>query len=285
MDDRIIGLFDKFTHADLNRRKFLDRLALLAGGSSAAALSPLLFRDIFGAQVTSAIDDRLTISQAVWEADDTMLAGYLARLKGGQKRPAVIVIHENRGINDHIRDVTRRMALEGFLALGVDMLSPLGGTPADQNRAREMLGSLNAEETMVRLAAAVPFLSGHSESTGKVGAIGFCWGGGYANQLAAAGTSLQASVPYYGRQLPSEQVPDITAALCLQYAALDTRINSGIADYEAALKANNKTYELYMYEEANHAFNNDSNPSRYHKEAAELAWRRTVAFLHKHLDS
>lgn len=285
MDDRIIGLFDKFTHADLNRRKFLDRLALLAGGSSAAALSPLLFRDIFGAQVTSAIDDRLTISQAVWEAGDTMLAGYLARLKGGQKRPAVIVIHENRGINDHIRDVTRRMALEGFLALGVDMLSPLGGTPADQNRAREMLGSLNAEETMVRLAAAVPFLSGHSESTGKVGAIGFCWGGGYANQLAAAGTSLQASVPYYGRQLPSEQVPDITAALCLQYAALDTRINSGIADYEAALKANNKTYELYMYEEANHAFNNDSNPSRYHKEAAELAWRRTVAFLHKHLDS
>lgn len=285
MDDRIIGLFDKFTHADLNRRKFLDRLALLAGGSSAAALSPLLFRDIFGAQVTSAIDDRLTISQAVWEADDTMLAGYLARLKGGQKRPAVIVIHENRGINDHIRDVTRRMALEGFLALGVDMLSPLGGTPADQNRAREMLGSLNAEETMVRLAAAVPFLSGHSESTGKVGAIGFCWGGGYANQLAAAGTSLQASVPYYGRQLPSEQVPDITAALCLQYAALDTRINSGIADYEAALKANNKTYELYMYEGASHAFNNDSNASRYHKEAAELAWRRTVAFLHKHLDS
>ena len=285
MDERIIDLLDKFTQADLNRRDFLDRLALLAGGSSAAALSPRLFREMFTTQITSQIDDRLTISQAVWEAGDTMLAGYLARLKGDQKRPAVIVIHENRGLNDHIRDVTRRMALEGFLALGVDMLSPLGGTPSDQNRAREMLSSLNAEETQVRLAAAVPFLSGHPESTGKVGAIGFCWGGGYANQLAAAGTSLQASVPYYGRQLPAEQVPDITAALCLQYAALDTRINTGIADYEAALKANNKIYELYMYEGANHAFNNDSNTSRYHKEAAELAWRRTVAFLHKHLDS
>ena len=285
MDERIIDLYDKFARGGLNRREFLDRLALLVGGSSAAAISPLLFRDIITTQITSDDDDRLTISQAIWEAGDVILSGYLARLKGGQKRPAVIVIHENRGINDHIRDVTRRMALDGFLALGVDMLSPVGGTPSDQNRAREMLSTLNAEETLIGLAAAVPFLSGHPESNGRVGAIGFCWGGGYANQLAAAGTSLQASVPYYGRQLPTDRVPDITAAMCLQYAELDRRINSGIADYEAALKANNKTYELYMYEGANHAFNNDSNPSRYHKEAAELAWRRTVAFLHKHLDS
>ncbi|MCK5651465.1 MAG: dienelactone hydrolase family protein, partial [Gemmatimonadetes bacterium] len=203
----------------------------------------------------------------------------------GERRPGVIVIHENRGLNPHIQDVARRMALEGFLALAPDMLSPVGGTPSDQNRAREMLGTLNPEETIVRLAAAVPFLAGHPESTGKVGAIGFCWGGGYANQLAAAGTSLNASVPYYGRQLPAEQVPDITAPLCLQYAGLDERINAGIAEYEAALRSNNKTYEIHMYEGANHAFNNDTNEARYNKEAADLAWSRTVAFLKRHLGS
>jgi carboxymethylenebutenolidase len=146
-----------------------------------------------------------------------------------------------------------------------------------------MLGELDAEETLVRLAAAVPFLAEHPESTGKVGAIGFCWGGGYSNRLAAAGTSLNAAVPYYGRQLPVEEVPNITAPLLLQYAELDERINAGIADYEAALKSNNKPYEIHIYEGANHAFNNDTNEARYDKEAAELAWSRTVAFLKKHL--
>jgi len=285
VNQRIIDLYDEFTHGELSRRHFLDRLALLAGGSSAAiAFLPLLHNNR-AVQITAEDDDRLTISMAEWDADGTPVNGYMARLKGGGKWPAVIVIHENRGLNPHIRNVTRRMALEGFLALGVDMLSPLGGTPDDQNRAREMLGNLNPEETLIRIAAAVPFLAGHPESTGKVGAVGFCWGGGYANQLAAAGTSLEASAPYYGRQLPAEEVPKITAALCLHYGELDSRINAGIAEYEAALKANNKTYEIYMYEGANHAFNNDTNESRYHKEAAELAWSRTVAFLKKHLVS
>jgi carboxymethylenebutenolidase len=146
-----------------------------------------------------------------------------------------------------------------------------------------MIGSLNAVETVQRLAAAVPFLAGHRESTGKVGAIGFCWGGGMANRLAAAGTTLNASVPYYGSQIPAAEVPKITAPLLLQYAGNDQRINAGIAEYEAALKANNKPYELYMYEGAGHAFNNNSNPQRYHKEAAELAWGRTIQFLKKHL--
>ncbi|KPJ83438.1 MAG: carboxymethylenebutenolidase [Gemmatimonas sp. SG8_17] len=283
IDQQMIDLYDKFTHGDLHRRDFLDRLARLLGSSSAAmAVLPFLQND-YTKRIVSQQDDRLTISQAEWDADGTKMGGYLARLKGGEKRPGVIVIHENRGLNPHIRDVARRVALEGFLALAPDILSPQGGTPSDEGRAREMMGGLNAAETLVRLSAAVPFLAGHPESTGKVGAVGFCWGGGYANQLAAAGTSLNASVPYYGRQIPAEQVPNITAALCLHYAGLDERINAGIADYEAALKANNKTYELYMYEGAQHAFNNDTNQARYSKEAADLAWSRTIAFLKRHL--
>ncbi len=285
VDRRIVELYDGFTHGELSRRDFLDRLARLVGGSSAAfAVLPFLQTD-YTTQIVAQDDDRLSISEAEWDAAGTRVTGYLARLKGGERRPGVIVIHENRGLNPHIQDVARRIALEGFLALAPDMLSPLGGTPADENRAREMLGSLNQEETLGRLAAAVPFLAGHPESTGKVGAVGFCWGGGYANLLAAAGTSLAASVPYYGRQLAAGDVPNITAALCLHYAGLDERINAGIADYEAALKANNKTYELYMYEGAAHAFNNDTNAPRYNKEAADLAWSRTIAFLKKHLAS
>jgi carboxymethylenebutenolidase len=175
------------------------------------------------------------------------------------------------------------MALEGYLALAFDALSPQGGTPDDEGVAREMMGNLDADETLANLAAAVPFLASHPESTGKVGAMGFCWGGGYANWLAAAGTSLNASVPYYGRQIPVEQVPDITAPLCLQYAGLDERINAGIDEYVAALKANVKTFEIYVYDDANHAFNNDTNAARYDKAAADLAWGRTVEFLKKHL--
>jgi carboxymethylenebutenolidase len=285
MNQSIIDLFDLFTHGELSRRQFLERLGRIVGGSSAAlAILPILQSD-YSRQVVPQQDPRLVISQASWDADGARISGYLARLRGGQRRPGVIVIHENRGLNPHIQDVARRLALEGFLALAPDMLSPLGGTPSDEDRAREMLGTLNPQETLARLASAVPFLSGHPESTGKVGAVGFCWGGGYANQLAAAGTSLDASVPYYGRQLPAEEVPRITAPLCLHYAGLDQRINAGIADYVAALTSNGKPYEIYVYEGANHAFNNDTNEARYDRAAAELAWSRTVAFLRRHLAS
>ncbi len=159
----------------------------------------------------------------------------------------------------------------------------MGGTPADEDKAREMIYELDAEATVARLAAAVPFLAAHSASTGKVGAIGFCWGGGMVNEVAAAGTGLAAGVPYYGRQLPADEVPAISAPLCLQYAGLDKRINGGIDDYVAALEANEKTFEIFIYEGANHAFNNDTNEARYDKEAADLAWGRTVAFLKKYL--
>ncbi len=284
MDQNIIDLYDKFTHGRINRRRFLNSLANLAGGGAAAvALLPFLENSYAQTPKIGEDDDRLAIDSVEYDASGTKITGYLARLTGGEKRPGVVVIHENRGLNPHIRDVTRRMGTEGFLGFGPDMLSPLGGTPSDEDRARQMLGTLNADETVVRLAAAVPFLASHPESTGKIGVVGFCWGGGMVNRLAAAGTSLNACVSYYGRQLPTDEVPKISAPLLLHYAGLDQRINAGIADYEAALKANNKTYEIYMYEGANHAFNNDTNAARYNREAADLAWNRTVNFLKKYL--
>jgi carboxymethylenebutenolidase len=241
MDQRIIALYDRYTHGALSRREFLDRLARLAGGSAAAiALLPLLQNDYARAAVVPEDDERLTAENVEFDAAGGQLGGYLVHLKGEEKRPGVIVIHENRGLNPHIRDVTRRFALDGFLALGVDMLSPQGGTLADEERAREMIRALDTSETLARLAAAVPYLAGHPFSNGKVGAVGFCWGGGMANRLAAAGTPLAASVAYYGAQLPAEEVPKITAPLLLHYAGLDERINAGIPAFEAALKAKDK---------------------------------------------
>jgi carboxymethylenebutenolidase len=284
MDPRIISLYDRFTHGAMSRRDFLDRLGELAGSAAAAvALLPLLQNDYAQAAIVAADDPRLAIETVSYDAAGTKISGYLARLKERGKRPAVIVIHENRGLNPHIRDVTRRIALEGFLALGVDMLSPLGGTPADEDKGREMIGSLKMEETVPRLAAAVPLLMNHAESAGPVGAVGFCWGGAMVNRLAAASPDLKAGAAYYGRQIPAEQVPAIRAALLLHYAGIDEAVNAGIAAYEAALKANAKRYTLHMYEGANHAFNNDTNAARYNKAAADLAWGRTIAFFAEHL--
>jgi carboxymethylenebutenolidase len=284
LHQKIIDLYDEYVHAGMSRRDFMDRLAALAGGTAAAlALLPLLENNYALAQTIPENDGRLVTERVEFDAAGVKLSGYLARLKGGQKRPAVIVIHENRGLNPHIQDVARRLAVEGFLTLAVDMLSPVGGTPADESKATQMFGGLKPEETVARLAATVPFLAGHKESNGKVGVVGFCWGGGYVNRLAAAGTTLNAGVAYYGAQPPAAEVPKITAPLLLHYAGLDTRINAGIADYEAALKANNKVYQLYMYEGANHAFNNDTNAARYDKKSADLAWGRTLEFFRKYL--
>lgn len=281
-----IDLYDEFTHGTMSRRDFMDRLARLAGGAAAAAaLVPLLQNNYAEAGIVADDDPRLAIELATYEVDGTAMSGYLVHLKDGGRRPGVIVIHENRGLNPHIKDVARRMALEGFLAFAPDALAPVGGTPADEDKAREMIYELDAEATVTRLAAAVPFLAAHPLSTGKVGAVGFCWGGGMVNELAAAGVGLAAGVPYYGRQLPADRVPEITAPLCLQYAGLDERINAGIAEFVAALEANDVVFEFHMYEGANHAFNNDTNAARYDQAAAELAWSRTVEFLQKHLGS
>ncbi len=286
LDQRYIELYDEFTHGTMSRRDFMERLARLAGGAAAAsALVAMLQSDYAEAGLVAEDDDRLVIETATYEADGTTMSGYLARpQKGSGRLPGVIVIHENRGLNPHIRDVARRMALEGFLAFAPDALAPVGGTPADEDKAREMIYELDAEATVTRLAAAVPFLAEHALSTGKVGAVGFCWGGGMVNEIAAAGVGLAAGVPYYGRQLAADEVPLISAPLSLQYAGLDKRINAGIAEFVAALEANGKAFELHMYEGANHAFNNDTNAARYDKAAAELAWSRTVEFLNRYLE-
>jgi carboxymethylenebutenolidase len=258
---------------------------MAGGAAAAAALLGVLQHDYARAAVIAEDDPRLASETVTYEAAGARVSGYLARLKGGGKRPAVIVIHENRGLNPHIKDVTRRLAIDGFLALGVDALSPLGGTPADEDKAREMIGALNRDETLARYAAAVPFMATRPESSGKVGTVGFCWGGGMANRLAAAGTPLAAAVAYYGMTLPPEEVPKITAPLLLHYAGLDERINAGVPAFEEALRKNGKVYELHVYPGANHAFNNDTNAARYDKEAADLAWGRTIAFLKKYLSS
>jgi carboxymethylenebutenolidase len=280
----IIDLYDRFTHGGMDRRTFLDRLAVLAGGApAAAAVLPLLAADPAKAAIVSPDDPRLTTGRVTWAGPDGTLAGYLARPRDAGRLPAVIVIHENRGLNPHIEDVTRRMALDGFLALGVDMLSRDGGTPSDEDLARTMIGRLDRERTVARLASAIPFLASHPNGTGRVGAIGFCWGGLMVNALAAAAPDLAAGVAYYGRQIPAEQVHGIRAALLLHYAEHDAGVNAGIEAYTAALRAAGKRFEAHTYPGTQHAFNNDTSAARYNAEAAALAWQRTVAFLRGHL--
>jgi len=284
MDQKIIDLYDDFTHGGMSRRSFLDKLAALAGSSAAAtALLPILQNNYAKAQIVQENDPRIA-AEMVDIPGAQGLKGYLVKPKDASgKLPTVIVIHENRGLNPHIKDVTRRMATEGFIALGLDYLSPTGGTPADEDKGREMIGQLKQPDVIACGKAAVAFLKGRPDSNGKVGAIGFCWGGGAVNNLAVNEPNLSAGVAYYGGQPKAEDVPKIQAALMLHYGGLDERINAGIPAYEAALKQAGKTYEIHVYEGANHAFNNDTNAARYDKEAADLAWSRTVGFLKKHL--
>jgi carboxymethylenebutenolidase len=281
MDQKIITLFDRFTHGAMNRRDFFERLAGIAGGTAAAtALLQVLENNYAKAAIVPEDDPSI-------KAEMTEIApgikGYLVRPAAEGTYPAVLVIHENRGLNPHIKDVTRRMAKEGFIAFGGDYLAAKGGTPDDADKARDMIGELKAEEPVSFSQAAVAALARLPGSNGKVGAIGFCWGGGQVNALAVADASLAAGVAYYGRQAAAADVPKIKAPLMLHYAGLDERINAGIAAYEAALKDNGKVFELHMYDGANHAFNNDTNEARYDKAAADLAWSRTVAFLRKNL--
>jgi carboxymethylenebutenolidase len=302
MDQKIIDLFDEFTHGAMPRRTFLRRLAVLAGGVAAAqSVLPLLENNYARAAILPETDRRITTREESYKAGDVTISGYWAMprprtgerpgtdfpipVEKGGPYPAVMVIHENRGLNPHIKDVTRRVALEGFAAFAPDMLSPLGGTPEDPDKARELLYTLKNEETLERLKAGLAHLRALRGTTGKTGVIGFCWGGGMVNALAVADPELNAAVSYYGRQAPAGDVPEIEAPLMLHYGEKDERINAGIPDYEAALKAAGKTHEIFIYEGAQHAFNNDTNEARYDKEAADLAWSRTTAFLKKHLGS
>ncbi len=281
----MIDLYDDYTHLTLDRRRFFDHLTRVAGGSAAAyALLPLLENNYAQAAMVAPDDGRLTAEKITLPGAQGELAGYLVRPSDATgPLPAVLVIHENRGLNPHIEDVTRRIALEGFVALGVDFLSPVGGTPADEDQAREMIRGLDMNQTVANAVAAVDFLANHPATNGKVGSVGFCWGGAMSNQVAVNAPAVSATVAYYGRQPAAEEVATIKAPMMLHYAGLDERINAGIGDFEAALKNNGVNYEMFMYEGANHAFNNDTNAARYDQKAADLAWNRTITFFREKL--
>ena len=282
----MINAYDEYTHLTLDRRGFMAKLTRLAGsGAAAAAILPMLAANSARAQVVAEGDERLVAEDVTYPGAAGEMKGYLARpADASGPLPAVIVIHENRGLNPHIRDVARRMALEGFLALAPDYLSPAGGTPEDEDRAREMIGELDPAITIANGVATVAFLQDHDASNGNVGAIGFCWGGGAVNDLAVNAPGLKAGVAYYGRQARPEDAERIGAALMLHYAGLDERINAGIDAYVEALEAAGKEFTVHMYDRVNHAFNNDTSEARYDKEAADLAWQRTVEFLRQHLE-
>jgi carboxymethylenebutenolidase len=284
MSQELVDWVGKYSDGLLDRREFVKRLALMAGSTAAAsALLPSLGRNAAWAQITAKDDARLMAEYVKYPGETGEVRAYFARPKGDAKLPGVVVIHENRGLNAHIEDVTRRFALEGFLALAPDALSPLGGTPEDGEKAPALLGQLDKEKNTKNFVAAVRYLKTHPLSAGKAGVVGYCWGGAMANQVAVHSPDVVAAVPYYGAAPAPEDVPKIKASLLLHYAGMDERINAGIPAFEAALKAASVDYKLYMYEGAQHAFNNDMAPTRYNKDAAQLAWQRTISFLKEKL--
>lgn len=284
MDQRIINLFDEYTHKPLSREDFIRRLTRLTGSTAAAmAVLPLLEVNYARAETIRQQDERLVTEHISYPGAEGDVKGYLAMPKIAGRYAAVVVIHENRGLNPHIEDVTRRAALEGFIALAPDALSPFGGTPSDADQARDLFGKLDAQKNLSNFIKAFDYLRQRKDCTGKFGCVGFCWGGGMVNQLAVNVPDLKAASAFYGRQPEPADVPKIRAALQLHYAAMDERINAGIPAYEEALKKAGTRYELFMYEGAQHAFHNDTAPTRYNEQAAKLAWSRTMNFFRKEL--
>jgi len=285
-DPGILELFDGYVHGDLSRRGFIDAASKYAiGATAAAALLDSLKPDYALAEQVAPDDPAIVTEWIEYPSPygHGSVRGLMARPAGASgKLPAVLVVHENRGLNPYIQDVVRRAAKAGYLALGPDGLTPLGGYPGNDDDGRTMQKQLDPEKLMNDFFAAYEHLAGHPDSTGKVGAVGFCYGGGVCNALAVAYSGLSASVPFYGRQAAAADVPLIQAPLLIHYGELDERINKGWPDYKAALDAAGKTYTTHFYPGANHGFHNDTTP-RYDAEAAELAWSRTLAFFGQHL--
>lgn len=282
MDQRIINLYDEYTHTPLSRSEFISKLVLLTG-SLAAAMSVLPLIEVNGAHAQITPPGELFTERVSFSGVPGEMSAYIARPKEEKQYPAVIVIHENRGLNAHIEDVARRAAKAGFLAIAPNALSAIGATPANEDEARTKFQELKAENNTQNFINAYQYLGTRKDYNGSTGCVGFCWGGAMSNILAVKLPDLKAAVAFYGRQPAAEDVPNIKAAIQLHYASLDERVNAGIAAYEEALKKNNTRYELYMYEGVNHAFHNDTAPTRYNEEAAKLAWERTIAFFKKYL--
>jgi carboxymethylenebutenolidase len=284
LDRRFIELYDDYTHRPLDRRLFLERLVALAGSTAAAeAVLAVLEPNYAKAATIAESDPRIVTRQTSYEGPTGKVVGYEARPKAEGRYPAVIVVHENRGLNPHIQDITRRLAVEGFLAFGADFLTPLGGTPADADAARAMFAKVTPSMVVDQARVATDALRKDPGGNGKVGAVGFCWGGGMVNQLAINPGLIDAGVVYYGVAPATADVAKIRCPLLMHHAGLDTRVNAGLPAYEAALKAAHVRYTLYIYEGVDHAFNNDTGGERYNEAAAKLAWSRTIPFLKDNL--
>jgi carboxymethylenebutenolidase len=282
----LLDLFHEYQHGDINRRTFLDSAGKFAvGGLTVAAIFESLKPNYAWAQQVPADDKRIKLGYEVVQspAGNGSIKGYLARPAKGKKLPVVLVIHENRGLNPYIEDVARRLALAKFIAFAPDGLTSVGGYPGSDEKGAAAFRTVDGKKMTEDFVAASKWLKARPESTGKLGAVGFCFGGGMVNQLAVRlGADLNAGVAFYGRQAGAEDVPRISAPLLLHYAGNDQGVNAGIANYEAALKANNKVYTLHMYEGTQHGFHNDTTP-RYDETAAKLAWTRTLEFFNKYL--
>jgi carboxymethylenebutenolidase len=281
----VFDLYDDYAHNRIDRRLFMDRLSLYAvGGLTVASLMSFIMPNYHVIQV-KANDPRLKSEYINYDSPKGggTIKGLLSRPEDSKKKlPGIIVVHENRGLNPYIEDVGRRAALAGFISLAPDALTPLGGYPGNDDEGRTMQSKRDRNEMLEDFIAAFEHLKAHKGCTGKVGVVGFCFGGWISNMMAVRVADLAAAVPFYGGQPPVEDVPKIKAPLLLHYAGLDTRVNEGWPAYEAALKENKKEYTAYMYPEVNHGFHNDSTP-RFDKAAAELAWKRTIEFFESQL--
>jgi carboxymethylenebutenolidase len=282
----LLDLFHEYQHGDIDRRTFLDRAVKFAvGGLTVAAIFESLTPNYAWAQQVSPEDKRIKVGYEVVQspAGNGSIKGYLARPAQGKKLPVVLVIHENRGLNPYIEDVARRLALANFVAFAPDGLTSVGGYPGSDEKGAVAFRTVDGKKMTEDFVAAAKWLKARPDSTGKLGAVGFCFGGGMVNQLAVRlGADLNAGVAFYGRQAGADDVPKISAPLLLHYAGNDQGVNAGIAAYEAALKANKKVYQLYMYDGKQHGFHNDTTP-RYDEAAAKLAWTRTLEWFNKYL--
>lgn len=287
IDQRVYALYDEYCHGRIDRREFLARAsAIVIGGVSALAMAQALFPRYAEAQTISFTDERIKAKYVEYPSPggtSGQMRGYLVQPAGAGPFPAVLVIHENRGLNPYVEDVARRAAVAGFVALAPDGLAPVGGYPGNDDDGRALQASLDQAKLRQDMLNSARYLKAHELSTGKLGATGFCWGGGMVNNLAVMmGADLHAGVPFYGAAPATADVPKIKAPLLVQLAANDERINAMWPEYEGALKANNVPHQMYMYEGTQHGFHNNSTP-RYNEAAANLAWERTIAFFRQHL--
>ena len=283
MDQKIINLYDSYTHSQLSRKEFIKKLSILTGGTAIAMTMLPLLENNYAAAASLVDDSQLETETITYKGVNGEMKGFLAKPKNAKNLGTVLVIHENRGLNPHTIDVTKQVAAAGFIALGLDALSVVGGTPADEDKARDEIGKLDPAANLQNFILGLDYLRKRKDGNGKVGCVGFCWGGRMANLLAVNDPNLQAAVAYYGSQADVADVPKIKASLMLHYAGLDERINAGIPAYEAALKQHGIDYQLYVYEGVNHAFNNNTSPTRYNEASAKLAWGRTIDLFKKKL--